>query len=482
MKTMPSDGGHVAAESPAKWSNRSPGDLDRELAEVHAGLVEPIVSSAVRAAKEWARTPLAERIACLREAQTRLRSYQDALAEGITIETGKPITEARGELGAVITKFDLTIQDAEQWLNPQPVADNPQPAWLRRRPRGPAAIVGPFNFPLHLPNGALLAYLVAGNTAVFKPSPYAANVAREYANLLAKAFPPGVFNLLQGWSAQSERLCLHPAIRSVCFTGSLDVGRRLAMALAADIGKDVALELGGKNAAIICPDADLDLAAQGVASGAFLTTGQRCNATSRVLVHENVLEDFLGRFVSAAGVFVPGDPLKATTRMGPLINRTAVERFIKAIEEQKGAWITEGGALEYADGKRGHFVQPAAVLYRSRRERVLAQQLPSSNKEIFAPLVQIFSFRDLDDAIELHNALPFGLTASVYTRSESVFWEMADGVRAGNVYGNLPTTQSPSTLPFGGLGDSGNRRPGGRGFVRFASDEQAVQYDQGEFA
>ncbi len=472
----------MAAESPVKWSSRSPGDLDRELAEVHAGLVEPIVASAVHASKDWARTSLAERIACLREAQTRLRSYQEELAEGIAIETGKPITEARGELGAVIAKFDLTIQDANELLPSQRVADNPQPAFVRRRPRGPAAVIGPFNFPLHLPNGALLAYLVAGNTVVFKPSPYAANVAREYANLLAKAFPPGVFNLLQGWNAQSERLCLHPAIRSVCFTGSVEVGRRLAVLLAEDIGKDVALELGGKNAVIVCADADLDLAAQGAASGAYLTAGQRCNATSRILVNETVLDQFLSRFCAAASVFTPADPLKSTARLGPLISRSAVERFLNALEEQKGTWIIEGSAVEQVDGKRGHFVRVAAVLYRSRRERVLAQQLVSHSREIFAPLVEIYAFRDFDDAVELHNSLPFGLTASVYTRSESVFWEMADRLRVGNVYANLPTTQSPSTLPFGGLGVSGNRRPGGRGFVRFASDEQAVQYSRDGFA
>jgi acyl-CoA reductase-like NAD-dependent aldehyde dehydrogenase len=468
-------------DSPSRWSARSPGDLDRELAEVHAGLVEPTVAAAVRASRDWARTPLATRVACLREAQTRLRSYQDALAEGITVETGKPITEARGEMGAVISKFDLTIQDAEQFVPQQPVEDNLQPAWIRHRPRGPAAVVGPFNFPLHLPNGALLSYLAAGNTVVFKPSPFAGNVAREYSNLLARAFPSGVFNLLQGWGNVSERLCLHPAIRSVCFTGSLAVGRKLASALSTDIGKDLALELGGKNAVIICPDADLDLAAHGVASGAYMTAGQRCNATSRVLVHEKVLSDFIARFTAAAAGFVPGDPLRPATRMGPLINARAVERYTSGLKEHKGSWVIEGGEVDYADGKRGFFVHPSAVLYKSRRDRVLALQLPSSNKEMFAPFVEIFAVNDLDDAVALHNSTPFGLTVSVFTRSETSFWELADQLRAGNIYGNLPTTQSPSTLPFGGLGDSGNRRPGGRGFIRFATDEQAVQYEKNGF-
>ncbi len=467
--------------SPTRWSTRSPGDLDREIAEVHAGLVEPTVSAAVRAFRDWARTPLAVRLNCLREAQTRLRSYQDALAEGITVETGKPITEARGEMAAVIAKFDLTIQDAEQFLPRQEVADNLNPAWIRRRPRGPAAVVGPFNFPLHLPNGALLSYLAAGNTVIFKPSPFAANVAREYSNLLARAFPTGVFNLLQGWATESERLCVHPAVRSVCFTGSLAVGRKLAVALAADIGKDLALELGGKNSVIICPDADLDVAVHGVAAGAYQTAGQRCNATSRVLVHEKILDDFMTRFAEAAVGFAPGDPLRPTTRMGPLINAQAVERYTKALGEHKGDWLLEGGAADYIDGKRGYFVHPAAVVYRTRRDRVLAMQLPSSRSELFAPLIEIFAVSDMDDAIALHNQSPFGLAASVYTRSETVFWELADQLLAGNVYGNLPTTQSPSTLPFGGLGDSGSRHPGGRGFIRFTSDEQAVQFEKNGF-
>ncbi len=464
-----------------RWRNRSPGDLSIELDEVEAMLVEPAIAAAEKAAREWARTPLSERIACLRGAQARIAAEKEALARGIAIETGKPISEARGELGAVIAKFDLTIEDAEQHLARREVAGGPHPAFVRQAARGPAVVIAPFNFPLHLGNGALLAHLAAGNTVIFKPSPLAAVVAGRYAELMRESFPPGVFGFVQGGAEEAQALCLDSRIRAVCFTGSVPVGRALAKALSEDYSKELALELGGRNAAIVCADADLELAARSIADAMCLTCGQRCNATSRVLVDARVAEGFAAKLADEVAKWTPGDPLDDATKLGPLISDAAVQRYAALLDEHAD-WLVKGGSgapplrAHRSGGAplpplRGHFVLPAVRRGATRPDI-----------ECFVPIADFDTFTDLDEAVAKNNASPFGLTASVFTRSEETFSQLADELRVSNLYANLPTTFSPSTLPFGGWGLSGNGRPGGRGFIRFCTSEQAIQLGKDTFA
>lgn len=446
---------------------RSPGDLSVILPDVAPGDVAAAVEAAVAAAGGWARTPLPERIARLRVAQQALAAAKEELARGIALETGKPITEALGEVGAVVAKIDLTIADAERWLAAETNLGGPHPALVRRRSRGPAAVVGPFNFPLHLGHGANVAHLLAGNPVLFKPSPLAACVAARYGELMSPAFPPGVFQVVQGGGAEGEQLCLDPRVRSVCFTGSVAVGQILAKNLAHDFSKDLALELGGSNALLVCADADLDKAATAAAEGACLTAGQRCNATSRVIVERPVAAEFQRRFLKALSVFQPGDPLLATTKLGSVISAAAVARYARLLAETPGEWLLRGAVVPEVAGKCGHYVCPAVVL---------REDDGATDEECFVPLISLFIAADLEDAVRLQSATPFGLTASVFTRSESTFRALGERLEVGNLYANLPTTFSPSTLPFGGLRASGNGRPGGRGFIRFTTDEQAVQW------
>lgn len=452
------------------WRNRSPGDLSIELPEVHPTPVEPVISAAASAARRWARTPLAERVERLRAVQAELAKAKDELARGIALETGKPITEALGELGAVLAKFDLTFADGTEHLAEKQVTDGPHPARVRRLARGPAAVIAPFNFPLHLGNGALLAHLLAGNPVVFKPSPLAANVAARYAEIVRAGLPPGVFEIVQGGADEAQALCRDPRIRAVCFTGSVPVGRALAQSLAADFSKELALELGGRNAAIICADADLALAASAVADGACLTCGQRCNATSRVIADARVVAKFEEALLAALGKYQPGDTLDPATKLGPLISAAAVERY-EHLTRAPADWIAPGRVLREGGGKPGHYVLPAA-----------RRQTTAPDTECFVPVIEIEPFTGLDEAVARHNATPFGITASVFTRSEATFRQLADELPVANLYANLPTTFSPSTLPFGGLGQSGNGRPGGRGFIRFCTVEQAIQSGKDTFA
>ena len=446
---------------------RSPGDLSFVLPEVAPTDVAAAVDAAVAAAGGWARTPLPERIARLRVAQQALAAAKEELARGIALETGKPITEALGEVGAVVAKIDLTIADAERWLAEETDLGGPHPALIRRRSRGPAAVVGPFNFPLHLGHGANVAHLLAGNPVLFKPSPLAACVAARYGELMSPAFPPGVFQVVQGGGAEGEQLCLDPRVRSVCFTGSVEVGQILAKNLAHDFSKDLALELGGSNALLVCADADLAKAATAAAEGACLTAGQRCNATSRVIVERPVAAEFQRRFLDALAVFQPGDPLLATTKLGPVISAAATARYARLLAATPGEWLLRGAVVPEVAGQRGHYVRPAVVL---------REDDGAADEECFVPLVSLFIAADLDHAVRLQSATPFGLTASVFTCSEATFRALAERLEVGNLYANLPTTFSPSTLPFGGLRASGNGRPGGRGFIRFTTDEQAVQW------
>jgi len=451
------------------WRNVSPGDLSIELPEVQPTEVEPVLRAAANAMWTWARAPMEERFVLLRAAQKSVEAKKEELAIGISIETGKPITEARGEVGAVIAKFDLTIEDATAELVQREIVNGPHPAFVRRLARGPAAVVGPFNFPLHLGNGALLAHLAAGNPVIFKPSPLAAVVAQSYADLMTPCFPPGVFQLVQGGAAEGSAICLDPRVRAICFTGSVNVGKALARNLADDFSKELALELGGRNATIVCEDADLELAARAVADAMSLTCGQRCNSTSRILVAESIRDRFIERLIVAMERFQPGDPLKDQTTLGPLISASAMGRF-EEMSRSTSDWLLTAQVRGEADGKKGYYVRPGIRLGAA-----------SADVESFVPIADLALFRDLDEAITLNNASPFGLAVSVFTRSEAQFWRIAEEVRAGNIYANLPTTFSPSTLPFGGVGLSGNGRPGGRGFIRFCSVEQAIQLGKGSF-
>jgi acyl-CoA reductase-like NAD-dependent aldehyde dehydrogenase len=231
---------------PRAWQNFSPGDLAFAFPEVAVGDVSRSVARSVEAFPSWAARSLDERRDILSSSRERLLLGSESLAALISQETGKPLREARLEMAAVVAKFDLTFADGEKHLRDVPVHDGPNPGLIRQHPRGPAAVIAPFNFPVHLGHGAAVAYLLAGNTVLFKPSPQAANVGLAYGRIMQEALPPGVFQVVPGWGATGRALRLDKAVRSVCFTGSVPVGRELACSLAADTSKSLALELGGK--------------------------------------------------------------------------------------------------------------------------------------------------------------------------------------------------------------------------------------------
>ncbi len=454
-------------EEPRVWRNRCPGDLSAELPETAADDVPAAVERSLRAFPAWRGLSLADRRALLSRCREGIDSCREELAVLIALEVGKPLREARLEVAAVIAKFDLTFADSEHYASDRVVNEGPHPALVRHRPRGPAAVVAPFNFPIHLGHGAALAYLLAGNPVLFKPSPLAANVGAAYGRIMRSVLPEGVFEIVQGGGGTGRELCLHPAVRSVCFTGSVPVGTQLARDLATDYSKSLALELGGMNALLVCEDADAAGAAEAAADGVCLTAGQRCNATSRILVHRGIEDAFTENFLRALKRYQPGDPRREETLLGPLVSARSAGRF-RELAEADGDWILRGRAHPEVNGLPGHYVTPA-VLRASGPPFFRAE-------EPFSPVVTLEVCSDEAEMASRHETGKFGLTASVFTDSDAAFRRFAEVLEVGNLYRNLPTTFSPSALPFGGLKASGNGRPGGRGFIRFAADEQSIQW------
>lgn len=438
-----------------------------ELDEVSAGDVEMTVQRSAKAYEEWRHVGLEERKRHLLECRERIHARQEDLARLIALEVGKPLREARLELAAVIAKFDLTFADADRFFADQLVDGGPHPALVRHKARGPAAVIAPFNFPIHLGHGAAVAYLLAGNTVIFKPSPLAAGVGAAYAAEMKAALPEGVFELVQGWGETGRALGLHPKVRSVCFTGSVPVGTALARELAADYSKSLALELGGVNSLMVLADADLDQAATAAADALCLTTGQRCNATSRIFLDRKIEKPFVEKFLASVRRYEPGDPLDEKTLLGPLVSDAAVQRYAKFLASSVPALLA-GEVCGEVNGKRGRYVRPA--IFRCGEGAAVLEG------EAFCPVAEVRAFDRAAEVADFHARVPHGLTASIFTGSRAAFDELGDALEVGNLYWNLPTTFSPSTLPFGGLRASGNGRPGGRGFIRFAADEQAVQW------
>ena len=459
---------------PASWQNSSPGDLSFVFPETQAGDVEGAVRKSEAAFRGWAALSMEERRAGLEKCRVALQDRSEQLAVLISRETGKPLREAKLEMAAVIAKFDLTFADGDRFLRDTVVGDGPHPALVRRHPLGPAAVIAPYNFPIHLGHGASLAYLLAGNTVLFKPSPLAVNTGLAYAQAMQAGLPAGVFEVVPGWGETGKSLCAHPSVRAVCFTGSVPVGRALSEMLAPDYSKCLALELGGKNSVIVCGDADLALAAEAVADGMCLTAGQRCNATSRVLVEEKAAGVFLEHLLASVARYCPGDVLEESTLLGPLIGFGARERYEKLVSLDIGEWILPGGILEKnSRDQHGYWVLPAIAL---ASNSAALDHSALAREETFAPVLVVEMFSNDDEAVERHEAWKFGLSASVFTADACRFHRLGAGLSVGNLYQNLPTTFSPSTLPFGGWGTSGNGRPGARGFVRFGVREQAVQW------
>ncbi len=438
-----------------------PGDLTcvRGAFPFELRAVERAVRAARRAWPGWRDASLETRAECLRRLGDRIESDAPALAELIAREVGKPIWEARTEVAALRAKIDITLADglalvAETSFE---MVSGRRARW-RGHPRGVLAVLGPFNFPVHLPHGHIVPALATGNTVVFKASDKTPAVGQRYAELMERAgFPPGVVNVIQGDGSSGAALAAHPDVDGVLFTGSFAVGQRIRESTFAQPAKLLALEMGGKNGVLVCEDADLDAAAESIAYGACLTSGQRCSATSRVIVLRRVARPLADRLVRLLAEVRHGDPLDESVFMGPVIDATARRRHGELHAEaraQGAACLLQGGP---AEGPRpGHYVRPSL-----HRLTGLDRESRYQMEEHFVPDVALLEVADLEQAIAALDATPYGLVASVFSRDRERFERVYRETHHGLLNWNTSTVGANSRLPFGGVKRSGNDRAAG---------------------
>ena len=438
-----------------------PGDAQAELGAFPfaRGSVDAAVDAARRAWPDWRDCASEQRAALLRRFAETLRAEAETLARVIAREIGKPLWEARTEVAAMVSKIEITLGPGLELVREQSFESAPgQLARWRHHARGVAAVLGPFNFPGHLVHGHVVPALATGNTVVIKPSEQAAATGQLYAELAARSgFPAGVLNTIQGDGATGAALAAHADVDAVLFTGSWAVGRRILEATLDQPWKIVALEMGGKNGALVAADADLDAAARAIAFGATVTCGQRCSATSRVFAERGATEPFVDRLVRLLGGLRIGYPLDPHVFMGPLISHAARERHARALElaAREGAErLLDGGPCE--GPRRGHYTRPSL-----HRIAALSRTSRYQREEHFCPDVFVHEVDSIEAGIEALNATDYGLVGSVFSRSRASYERVARECRLGLLNWNAATVGASGRLPFGGVGHSGNDRPAG---------------------
>jgi 1-pyrroline-5-carboxylate dehydrogenase len=428
--------------------------------------IDAAVRAARRAQPGWARLPWRERVEHLRRAALLIRERKYDLAALMSLEVGKSRLEAMGdaeESADLIDYYCQQVEDADGFVRPMaritPVERNTDVL----RPYGVFACIAPFNFPLALSAGMSSAALVAGNAVVYKPAEDTPWTGLKLYEVYRDAgLLPGVFNLLVGRREEiGDPLWQHPGIDGVVFTGSKQVGMRIHAGLSGRWIKPCLLELGGKNAAIVLPSADLDAAAEGVMRSAFSLQNQKCSATSRVYVHREVLGPFLDRLIEKTRAIRMGDPSERDVFFGPVINERAVERFERAVDQaRKEGIVLLGGARLRSDVfDRGHFVAP--TIARLPLDSTLFRE------ELFAPFVAVGEVSSLDQAIAETNRVEYGLTAGIFSGDQAEIARFFDEVEAGVCYANKRTGATtgawPGAQPFCGWKGSGSTGKGGCG-------------------
>ena len=414
------------------------------------------VDAAVRAARDsfpaWRRKPLAERRQIIEAFGRLLEENKEELAHQIGLETGKPLWESRTEVGAMIGKIGISIRayDARTGLSEDDVAAGH--AVLRHRPHGVVAVFGPYNFPGHLPNGHIVPALLAGNTVVFKPSELAPGVAEVTVRLWqAAGLPAGVLNLVQGASDTGRALAGHAGIDGLFFTGSSNVGHLLHQQFGGQPEKILALEMGGNNPLIVQDVSDLDGAVHHALQSAFLSAGQRCTCSRRLLVPNGSAGDtFLKRLAEVAGRITPGEfDAEPQPFMGAVISVAAADKLLQAQQSllAKGA----KPLLEMKRVREGTALLSPGILDVTGVETV--------DEEFFGPLLTVYRYDAFDQALEIANNTRYGLSAGILTDDRALYERLVEEARAGIVNWNRPLTGASSAAPFGGVGASGNHRP-----------------------
>ena len=469
----------VAAHGGKTFRNVNPANKKDIVGEFPASSAEE-VASAVAAAREafktWRLVPAPKRAEILYRTGELLLQRKEQYAQEMTREMGKVLKETRGDVQeAVDTAFYMAGEGRRLFGQTTPSELQNKFAMSVRMPVGVIGMIAPWNFPMAIPSWKLFPALVCGNTCVIKPAEDTPLSTYNLVQTLMDAgLPPGVVNIVTGYGPEAGApLVSHPDVRAVSFTGSSEVGRIIGQTAAANF-KPCSLEMGGKNAMIVLEDANLDLALDGAVWGAFGTTGQRCTATSRIIVHKQVAGGFMDKLVARAKALKVGDGLDESIEMGPQINRQQIETSERYVEiaKQEGAKVLCGGRrLTEIAHANGHFFA-ATVIGGVKPSMRIAQE------EVFGPVVSVIECDDFDHAIEIANGIQYGLSTSLYSRDVNRAFKAMRDLEAGITYINAPTIGAEVHLPFGGVKQTGNgHREGGTGALDFYTTWKSVYVD-----
>ncbi len=472
------DGSWVGSVSGQFFENRNPARTDDLIGLFQQSSREDVacaIDAAQRAYERWRLVPAPRRAEILFRAAQLLANHKESLARDMTREMGKVLDETRGDVQeAVDMTYFMAGEGRRLYGQTVPSELRDKFAMSIRQPLGVCAVITPWNFPVAIPSWKIMPALVCGNTVVFKPATLTPLSAVNFIKILEEAgVPPGVVNLVTGGSDVGEALASSEDVRVVSFTGSTSVGRLVAQKAAPSFTK-VHLEMGGKNVVMVMDDADLDLAVEGCLWGGFGTTGQRCTAASRVVVHEAVYRAFLDRFVSSAKALRVGDGLDPKTEMGPSVSeaqRNTVMQYVD-IGKKEGADLRCGGhALTAGALAKGYFHEPTVFADVDPRMRI-------AQEEIFGPVVSVIPCRSFEEALEIGNGVKYGLSAAIYTRDVNRAFTAMRELQTGLFYVNAPTIGAEVHLPFGGIKETGNgHREAGTAALDVFSEWKSVYVD-----
>lgn len=469
----------VPARSGETFESRNPADTADIIGTFPRSGEEDVVAAidaAQAAFPGWRRTPAPLRADLVRRAGHLLAARKDELARLETREMGKVLEEGAGDVQEGIDMAEYIAGEGRRMFGetvPSELRD--KFAMTARQPIGVVGLITPWNFPIAIPTWKIFPALVCGNTVVFKPAEDTPACAAELVRILDETgLPPGVLNMVTGYGPEAGAPIVDDErVRMISFTGSSAVGREIASKAGRSLKKTM-LELGGKNAMIVMPDADLDLALEGAIWGAYGTTGQRCTATSRLIVHRDVLDTFTRRFIDQARGLRVGNGAQAGVQVGPLINEQqlrTVEKYVN-LGTQEGAKLLLGGhALTGEPFARGYFFEPTIFGDVNFRMRI-------AQDEIFGPVVTIMSISSLEEAIKVANSTEYGLSSSIYTSDVNTAFRAVQELEAGITYVNAPTIGAEIQLPFGGVKATGNgHREAGTSAVKEFTEIKSVYVD-----
>ena len=447
----------IPASSGETFESRNPANRDEVLGTFpNSGSadIDAAVSAAKEAYRDWMLTPVPERADYLLRVGLLLEKRKEELSELMTREMGKTLKESRGDVQEGIDfAYYMAGEGRRSFGHTVPSELRSKFSMTVRHPIGVVGLITPWNFPIAIPLWKIAPAIVAGCTSIFKP----AEDTPLLATLLVQAFeevglPPGVLNLVHGYGETAgEPIVQHPDVRAISFTGSLEVGRHINETCGR-LMKRCSLELGSKNVLIVMPDAELDLAVEASAWGAFATSGQRCTATSRLVVHEDIRKEFTGKLIDRVEGMKVGSGLDPTVELAPVINEKQKQRVLEYIEigKKEGAKVLTGGEELTGEGyDKGNFLTPT-VFDEMTPDMRIAQE------EIFGPVTGIIRTGDIDEAIRIANSTKYGLSAAIYTHDITNVFKAVQELEFGLTYVNAPTIGAEVQLPFGGMKSTGN--------------------------